>query len=73
MSNSALICLCSIGLFGITRGALTTSKTLPSILLSRHDLAMRAAIAMAVLNPVYSLGAVITNPSNGAALQLPSQ
>lgn len=63
-----LICLCSIGLFGNTRGVLATSKTLSSIPLKQHELAMRAAIAMAAQNPVYPFGAVITNASNGAIL-----
>lgn len=64
----ALICLCSIGAFGMSRAAPPTSKTLDAIPLKQHELAMRAAIAMALQNPMYPFGAVITNASNGAIL-----
>lgn len=64
----ALICLCSIGAFGISRAAPPTSRIFNAIPLKQHELGMRAAIAMAAQNPVYPFGAVITNASNGALL-----
>jgi tRNA(Arg) A34 adenosine deaminase TadA len=36
--------------------------------MKQHEIAMRAAIAMALQNPVYPFGAVITNASNGRIL-----
>lgn len=56
----ALICLCGIGLAGITRGVLAKT-TLSSIPMKNHETAMRAAIAMAAQNRSYPFGAVITN------------
>jgi tRNA(adenine34) deaminase len=64
----ALICLCSFGVSGISRATPPTSKALDAIPLKQHELAMRAAIAMAALNPVYPFGAVIINANNGAIL-----
>ncbi len=65
--RSALICLCGIGLAGLTRGA-TAKSTLSSIPIKQHETAMRAAIAMGVQNPSYPFGAVITNAKNGVIL-----
>ena len=63
----ALICLCGIGLAGITRGALAKT-TLSSIPMKNHETAMRAAIAMAAQNKSYPFGAVITNAKSGEIL-----
>ena len=63
----ALICLCGIGLAGITRGALAKTA-LSSISMKNHEIAMRAAIAMAAQNRAYPFGAVITNASSGVIL-----
>lgn len=65
--RSALICLCGIGLAGLTRGA-TAKSTLSSIPMKQHETAMRAAIAMGVQNPSYPFGAVITDAKSGAIL-----
>ena len=64
----ALICLCSFGLSGIARGAPITSEPLSAISLKHHELAMRAAISMAVQNPIFPFGSVITNARDGAIL-----
>lgn len=65
--RGALTCLCGIGLAALTRGALAKSN-LASIPMKQHETAMRAAIAMALQNPVYPFGAVITNASDGSIL-----
>jgi tRNA(Arg) A34 adenosine deaminase TadA len=63
----ALICLCGIGLAGLTRGALAKTN-LSSIPMKNHEIAMRAAIAMTAQNPATPFGAVITNASSGEIL-----
>ncbi len=65
--RGALICLCAIGLAGLTRGA-QAKTNLSSIPMKNHEVAMRAAIAMAAQNQAYPFGAVITNASSGAIL-----
>ena len=65
--RGALICLCGIGLAGLTRGALAKID-LSSIPMKSHKFAMRAAIAMAAQNQSYPFGAVITNANTGAIL-----
>lgn len=65
--RGALTCLCGIGLATLIRGAFAKT-TLASIPMKNHELAMRAAIAMASQNPAYPFGAVITNASSGAIL-----
>jgi tRNA(adenine34) deaminase len=65
--RSALICLCGIGLAGLSR-SVTAKSTLSSISIKQHETAMRAAIAMGIQNPSYPFGAVITNAKSGAIL-----
>ena len=65
--RGALHCLCGFGLGALARGALATNS-FSSIPMKQHEIAMRAAIAMALQNPVYPFGAVITNASNGRIL-----
>lgn len=65
--RGAIICLCGIGLTGITRGAIA-KVNLSSIPMKQHETAMRAAIAMAVQNASYPFGAVITDATSGAIL-----
>ena len=65
--RGALICLCGIGLAGLTRGALAKTD-LSSIPMRNHEVAMRAAIAMAAQNQAYPFGAVITDAKTGAIL-----
>jgi len=65
--RKALACLCGIGLASITRGVLAKTN-LSSIPMKQHEIAMRAAITMAVQNIAYPFGAVITNANNGIIL-----
>lgn len=65
--RDALICLCGIGLAGLSCGV-TAKTTLSSIPMKQHEAAMRAAIAMGAQNASYPFGAVITNASNGSIL-----
>ena len=65
--RGALMCLCAIGLAGLTRGA-QAKTNLSSIPMKNHEVAMRAAIAMAAQNQAYPFGAVITNASSGSIL-----
>lgn len=65
--RGALICLCGIGLAGLSRGVVAKPK-LSSIPMKQHESAMRAAIAMAGQNAAYPFGAVITNASSGTIL-----
>jgi tRNA(Arg) A34 adenosine deaminase TadA len=62
--RNALWCLCGIGLAGLTRSVLAKT-TLSSIPMKQHEIAMRAAIAMAAQNQSYPFGAVITNANSG--------
>ncbi|QWE12183.1 nucleoside deaminase [Polynucleobacter sp. AP-Titi-500A-B4] len=63
----ALICLCGIGLAGLSCGV-RAKTTLSSIPMKQHEAAMRAAIGMGAQNASYPFGAVITNASNGSIL-----
>ena len=65
--RGAIACLCGIGLASITRGVFAKT-TLTSIPMKQHEASMRAAIAMAMQNPVYPFGAVITNAGDGSIL-----
>ena len=65
--RSALICLCGIGLAGLTRGALAKNN-FAAIPMKSHEAAMRAAITMAAQNQAYPFGAVITNANTGTIL-----
>jgi len=65
--RGALHCLCGFGLGALARGTLATNS-FSSIQMKQHEIAMREAIAMALQNPVYPFGAVITNTSNGRIL-----
>lgn len=65
--RSALICLCSIGLAGLSRGV-SAKTNLSSIPIKQHEIAMRAAISMGSQNASYPFGAVITNASSGTIL-----
>jgi tRNA(adenine34) deaminase len=65
--RGALACLCGIGLASLSKGLLAKTS-LASIPMKQHETAMRAAIAMAMQNPVYPFGAVITNASDGSIL-----
>ena len=65
--RGVLHCLCGLGLGALARGALA-STSFSSIPMQQHEMAMRAAITMALQNPVYPFGAVITDASNGKVL-----
>lgn len=65
--RNALICLCGIGLAGLSRGVSAIS-TLSSIPMKNHELAMRAAINIAKQNSTYPFGAVMTNAFSGEIL-----
>lgn len=65
--RGALLCLCGIGLAGITQSALA-KVNLSSIPMKQHETAMRAAITMAAQNAAYPFGAVITNAKSGEIL-----
>ena len=65
--RGALICLCGIGLTGLTHRALA-KNTLSSIPMKQHEASMRAAIAMGAQNAAYPFGAVITNAKSGDIL-----
>jgi len=65
--RGALICLCGIGLAGLTHRALA-KNTLASIPMKQHEAAMRAAIAMGIQNAAYPFGAVISNSKSGEIL-----
>ena len=65
--RGALICLCGIGLTGLTYRALA-KNTLSSIPMKQHEVAMRAAITMGAQNAAYPFGAVITNAKSGEIL-----
>lgn len=65
--RNTLICLCGIGFAGLTRGV-AAKPILSSIPMKQHEIAMRAAIAMATQNAAYPFGAVITNANSGIIL-----
>ena len=65
--RGALICLCGIGIAGLTKGVMAKTQ-LSSIPMRQHESAMRAAVAMAAQNQAYPFGAVITNARSGDIL-----